>query len=236
MSGIKSKDFSQSNGSAPGPEGLANLQKQDQQDQAALHAAVGSRAVRTAVECAKASVKLWRSGSDLSVKSFEIECSTYAEISAGNWTVAISHQLLRELSECRQARLPNETGGVLVGVFDTQHRRIYIVDQIPSPPDSGEWPTAYYRGVEGVPEELERISTCTGRQVVYAGEWHSHPDQCSVDPSEDDREVFAWLHHHQQLNGLPPLMVIAGEQGITGWYVSDLVAGRGDYKLSVQLP
>lgn len=206
------------------------------QDQVALHAAIGARAIRTAVEGTKASVKLWRSGPDLSVMAYEIECSAYAEISAGNWTVAISHQLLHELSEYRQARLPNETGGVLVGVFDTQHRRIYIVDQIPSPPDSKEWPTAYYRGVEGVPEELERISTCTGRQVVYAGEWHSHPDQCPVNPSDDDREVFNWLQYHQQLNGFPPLMVIAGEQGITGWYVSDLVTGRGDYKLSARTP
>jgi hypothetical protein len=31
-------------------------------------------------------------------------------------------------------------------------------------------------------------------------------------------------------------MAIAGEQGLTGWYVSDLVSGRGDYKLSARTP
>lgn len=204
------------------------------QDQVALHAAIGARAVRVAVSTPTASLMLWRSGSDLSVTAYPIDPSAYAEIPAGYWTIAVSHQLLGELIEHRQSRLPNETGGVLVGVFDTQYRRIYIVDQIPSPPDSREWPTAYYRGVEGVPEELERISACTGRQVVYAGEWHSHPDQCPVDPSEDDQEVFGWLHYHRQWDGLPPLMLIVGEQGRTGWYVTDLVAGRGDYQHSGQ--
>lgn len=202
------------------------------QDQVSLHAAIGARAVRTAVEGEKASVKLWRSGPDLSVLSYEIECSTYAEISAGYWTVTISHQLLNELSAQRQARLPNETGGVLVGVFDTQRRRVYIVDQIPSPPDSQEWPTAYYRGIEGVPEEIDRIGNCTGKQVVYAGEWHSHPDRCPVDPSDDDKEVFSWLHYHRQQDGLPPLMAIVGEKGISGWYASDLKLGRGNYQLT----
>jgi integrative and conjugative element protein (TIGR02256 family) len=201
------------------------------QDQVALHAAIGARAVRTSVAEPSARIKVWRAQSDLTVVAHEIEVSAYAEMTVGNWTVAIPHQLLREISEQRQARLPNETGGVLVGVFDTQHRRVYIVDLIPSPADSQESPTGYIRGVEGVAAELTRIGECTGRQVVYVGEWHSHPDRYPVKPSETDKHLFASLQRERQAEGLPAVMAIAGERGITGWYVADISTGGGEYTL-----
>lgn len=205
--------------------GCRDVSVQLPQDQVALHAAIGARAVRTAVAESGSRIKIWRAQPDLTVIAHEIEVFPYVEMRVGSWTVAVSQQLLREISKQRQERLPNETGGVLVGVFDTQHRRLYIVDHISSPTDSQEWPTAYYRGVEGVPEELTRISECTGRQVVYVGEWHSHPDRCSVRPSEDDKELFAYLQHERLTDGLPAVMAIAGEHGTTGWYVADIAAG-----------
>jgi len=38
----------------------------------------------------------------------------------------------------RYAKLPNETGGVLMGTFDTSEKIIYVVLVLPSPPDSIE--------------------------------------------------------------------------------------------------
>jgi hypothetical protein len=135
------------------------------------------------------------------------------------------------MSQLRQERLPNETGGILLGVFDTQRERVYVVDFIPSPSDSQEWPTAYYRGVTGVPERLAQVSARTGRQVAYAGEWHSHPNGCPTLPSTDDQLVFAWLRQHRRFDGLPALMAIAGEHDTTSWYVGDLAAGGDTYSL-----
>ncbi|NML68183.1 hypothetical protein HHL22_23530 [Hymenobacter sp. RP-2-7] len=195
------------------------------QDQAALHAAIGARAVRASVAEPGARIKIWRAQPDLTVVADEIEVSLHTEMTVNSWTVAVPHQVLREISEQRQARLPNETGGVLVGVFDTQHRRVYIVDHIPSPTDSQESPIAYIRGVGGVSEELARISECTGRQVVYVGEWHSHPDGYSTQPSEDDKNLFATLQRESQTGGLPAVMAIAGEHETTSWYVADIAAG-----------
>lgn len=205
------------------------------QEQVALHAAIGARAVRMAVAEPAACIKIWRAQADLTVAADVVEVSSYVEVAVGVWTVVVSHQILQEIIALRQARLPNETGGVLVGVFDTQYRRVYIVDLIPSPADSQESPTGYIRGVEGVPEELQRIGECTGRQVVYVGEWHSHPDRYPVRPSEDDEELFAYLRYERQTDGLPAVMMIAGEQGTTGWYVGDIAAGPGEYQLSVKL-
>lgn len=203
------------------------------QEQVALHAAIGARAVRTAVAEPAARIKIWRAQADLTVAADVIEVSSYAEVAVSSWTIVVSHQLLQEIVALRQARLPNETGGVLVGIFDTQYRRVYIVDLILSPADSQESPTGYIRGVEGVPEELQRIGECTGRQVGYVGEWHSHPDRYPVRPSEDDKELFAYLQHERQTDGLPAVMMIAGEQGTTGWYVGDIATGPGKFQLPV---
>jgi hypothetical protein len=202
------------------------------QDQVALHAAIGARAVRMAVAEPGARLKIWRSQPDLTTTAYDVQASPYTEITAGNWTVVVSHQLLQEISDCRQVRLPNETGGILVGVFDTQQHRVYIVDHIRSPPDSQESPTGYVRGVEGVPEELARISDCTGRQVGYVGEWHSHPDRYPTDPSEDDKVLFSRLQYESKEKGLPAIMAISGAVGVTGWYVGDVTNGRGAHQLA----
>lgn len=204
------------------------------QDQVALHAAIGARAVRTTVAELEARLKIWQAQPDLTVTAHEIEVFPHTETVVGDWTVSLSQQLVQELHAQRQARLPNETGGILVGVFDTQQRRLYIVDLIPSPVDSLESPTAYVRGIEGVPAELARISECTGRQVVYVGEWHSHPDGYSIRPSEDDKNLFARLQRERQAEGLPAIMAIVGEDGALGWHVATMAANEEESHRSRQ--
>lgn len=201
------------------------------QEQVALHAAIGARAVRSAVAEPGARMKIWHAHPDLTVSGYELEVPAFSEVAAGSWTVVLPHSVVQDLRAQRQQRLPNETGGVLVGVFDTQYRRVYIVDYIPSPVDSQEQPTGYERGLAGVKQELNRIRACTGGQVVYVGEWHSHPDGYSTRPSTDDEDQFAWLQHEREADGLPAVMAIVGDRGASGWYVSDLATGVGMHHL-----
>jgi hypothetical protein len=107
--------------------------------------------------------------------------------------------------------LPNETGGVLIGAHDTQRRVLYLVDVLPSPSDSEEWPTLYVRGCRGLTQRISEIDEITGGQLGYAGEWHSHPRDCGPSPSGDDRKVFTWLQDHMSLEGLPAAMLVVGE-------------------------
>jgi hypothetical protein len=65
------------------------------------------------------------------------------------WSIVLDGWLLEKLLRLRSERLPNETGGVLIGAFDTFHRVCSIVDVLSSPPDSKEWPTSYIRGCLG---------------------------------------------------------------------------------------
>jgi hypothetical protein len=58
--------------------------------------------------------------------------------------------------------------------------------------------------------------------LQYVGEWHSHPDGCSTNPSNDDLKVFSWLTEHMIGDGLPAVMAIVGEAGDISWFVGSM--------------
>jgi integrative and conjugative element protein (TIGR02256 family) len=130
--------------------------------------------------------------------------------------------LLSRLRALRATKLPNETGGVLIGSYDLQRRIVYVVDTIPSPPDSKEWPTLYIRGSEGLRQAVQEVDRRTAGSLQYVGEWHSHPDGYGCGASEDDRKVFGWMTAHLSADGLPGLMIIVGAAGQTGIYLGQI--------------
>lgn len=193
------------------------------QDLTALHAATGARTYRRVVgDDVGPTVEIWRANKDGTVNSVTIDPSGHQEFDVGGWTVSVSQRVLRNMWEQRSARQPNETGGVLVGAFDTERRRVYVVHGIPSPPDSEEWPTAYRRGIEGLQGELSEIDRRTGGQLEYVGEWHSHPDGASTRASEDDIVLFEWLSDHRRMDGLPAMMAIVGDSYRSRWFLGAL--------------
>lgn len=188
-------------------------------DAVMLHGAISARAVRTlgADSCSR----IWRTAQDLSSVVVDVPLESYVEIIIGEWTVSVAQRILDDASRQRIAHLPNETGGVLIGTFDTSRRRLYVVDFIPAPPDSVEWPTAYIRGAVGLVEAVGNIKTTTAHQLGYVGEWHSHPRGASLTPSGDDEMLFAWLSDHRRFDGLPAVMAIFGD-GRSSWFVGNL--------------
>ena len=192
------------------------------QDLVGLHAAIAARAVRDALRSPVASARVWRAAEDRSVSVVPIDVSEYTEVTEDGWTIVLADRLRQALVEQRANRLPNETGGALVGTFDAQRQRIYLVDHVPAPRDSVEHPTAFVRGSEGLPEAFENVARATAGQLDYAGEWHSHPDGHSTLPSQDDAALFAWLSRHRLVDGFPPLMLIAGEGPVLATYIGAL--------------
>lgn len=191
-----------------------DVSSQIPQDRVALLSAVASHAVKSVIQESDPSIKIWHSSEDFGLSVKEIPFSTYDSLIAGEWTIWISKRVVSSINEQRLAELPNETGGVLVGAFDTVCRYIYIVEQIASPPDSQEWPTAYIRGTEGLKENLSSVGIHTANQLQYIGEWHSHPVGVAALPSEDDLTLFTWLSEHRQADGFPAVMVIVGDDEI----------------------
>jgi len=144
-----------------------------------------------------------------------------AESKLGNWRLCADTRLIERVCELRAKTLPCETGGVLVGAFDTQRRVVYVVDTVPSPPDSEEWPNLYIRGAKGLASKIRSIEATTLYNLRYVGEWHSHPDGSSSQPSTDDLKALDWLSREMNAVGLPALMAIVGESPDCGWFIKE---------------
>lgn len=186
------------------------------QDCVATLAGIAARAVRQALTDERASIRLWRTAPDLSVTAHSVPVSGGRRFGRGPWSVHVDEDLLLRLGELRAARLPRETGGVLIGSCDLERSILYVVDTIPSPPDSTEYPHMYVRGVSGLEGLVERTRTATGNNLYYVGEWHSHPDGCGTGQSPDDRILMDWITAYMAHEGLPGLMLIAGADGNVG--------------------
>ena len=188
------------------------------EDQVACHAAIGARAVRTVLAQDEASIGIWSSASDLTTRAIHILPAQAVVLKIGEWTLITDELLLTKLQLVRGKKLPNETGGVLVGSWDLMRRIVYAVDTIPAPLDSEERTTLFIRGSAGLRDRVKKAGERTGGMIQYLGEWHSHPDGYGTVPSKDDCNVFGWLSEKTQEDGFPPVMLIVGEHGVR-WFL-----------------
>lgn len=190
------------------------------QELVALHSAICSRAFRNAISDDSAKIMFWKvNPADLSVKNFGFSPSKMGEIKIDDWIVYLDEWLIHKFRTARVSKLPNETGGILVGSFDMQRKVVYIVDTLLSPPDSQEWPTVYIRGCQGLTQKMKEIGDSTLGKLEYVGEWHSHTTDSFCLPSGDDRKAFAWLADMRKPDGLPAIMLIAGNSNTYAIYL-----------------
>ena len=183
-------------------------------DRVSVLAAIGAHAVQAAAGNPSAQIGVWKlDPSSFNVTSIQVPVANVVREELGGWTLIADNALIDKLKELRAAKLPKETGGILLGFFDHEARRVYVVDTVPSPPDSEEWPTYYIRGSESLDREMDRVARVTAGNVEYVGEWHSHPEACSTRPSQDDLKLFLWLTGHMADEGQPAVMVIVGDRG-----------------------
>jgi len=178
----------------------------------ALHSGIAAGTLQRVLRGEKAFIGIWHADDNMGVRSFAVKPSLLEEFSANGWTLATDETFLNRIAKLRGKKSKKETGGVLIGSFDQKTKTIYLVDTICSPPDSEEWPTLYIRGCEGLKANVDEIVGRSDGQIGYVGEWHSHPDGYTTEPSEDDRTVFRWLDDHMVRDGRPPVMLIAGEK------------------------
>ncbi len=187
------------------------------QDAVAVHSGLLSHAIRRAAGQPRASVVIsrWsREGGAVSVVKPAIQVPT--DIEAAGWRLRIHPEVLAQLRELRRQHLPNETGGVLLGLVDRAQRQMAIIGLLPAPSDSDAWPTSFMRGSNGLTTSVGNIVKRTLGNIGYVGEWHSHPDGHNSRPSELDVVAVALCAPHTRADALPTVMVIvaAGEIGL----------------------
>jgi hypothetical protein len=192
--------------------GCRDISNELGQDVIGTWAGVATSELRRSVTINDASLIIFNRNANGSIHRRRQSITDVTSVKFNSWTVRIDKWVKAKLARMRSERLPNETGGILLGNFDTYHKICYIIDIIGSPPDSSEWPTSYIRGVKGLREQVENAQARTLGNVTYVGEWHSHPKGCRAKPSEDDLKAYAWLVELMNFDSLPAVMLIVADE------------------------
>jgi len=183
-----------------------------------VFAGVVSEKIKTSLISEDATAEIWLVQKDFALKNIKAKISDEIRIVENGWEIVTDQLLLQNLHSMRKDRLPNETGGVLIGFYDFVNKKIYVADFIQSPEDSEEWPTGYIRGCEGLVNAVNTVQKMSLGHFQYIGEWHSHPDGASTKPSATDQKAMEYFKEHMDKACLPTLMLIVGEKDET-WVV-----------------
>ncbi|MYA88716.1 MAG: hypothetical protein F4X97_09750 [Boseongicola sp. SB0662_bin_57] len=134
-------------------------------------------------------------------------------LEADGWTIGMADIVARRLQDLRQASLPDETGGILLGVVDHSRCRIEVAMGLGAPPDSAGTPASFERGVQDTLDSIADARERTMHQLSYVGEWHSHPRGARTVPSVIDAAQLLALRDELLAEQRPPVMVIVGDRG-----------------------
>lgn len=189
------------------------------QDDVATASGILAKQLRSLPNSATASV--WRMLDEGSIAKTAIPLSPVVEHHDGGWQILVSANVVQKADRLRAARLPTETGGVMVGYFDIPRESLYVVDVLPAPPDSIEHNAAFIRGFSGLQAQMKQITERTGGQVAYVGEWHSHPDGAGLGMSDDDKELLATIADDMRVDGRPGVIMIVGSDADVRFHVMD---------------
>jgi proteasome lid subunit RPN8/RPN11 len=178
---------------------------------AAMLSAIAARGITASLGDDGASIRIWTVTDEGEVHLFARSAAPVARSQLGAWSVSCDEVLLATLARHREARLPHETGGILLGIIDVSRRSIHVAHALPQPEDSRGSPAGFERGVVGLSNAVAQAIEASMHQLRYIGEWHSHPRGSLPWPSGIDLKQLAWLHGELQSEGLPALMAIAAD-------------------------
>src|SRR5690606_35775565 len=161
-------------------------------------------------------IRIWQQATEQgSVAVYDIPVETERALPLDDdLTVFLDAGVEQRLREWRRHGFPNETGGVLLGYYDSNVGTLVIVDALPAPPDSKATAGSFERGIEGLKEAVDEAARRTAGIVGYVGEWHSHPKGHSASPSRDDSIQLIHLALGMGDDGLPGVQLIVGESDL----------------------
>lgn len=111
-----------------------------------------------------------------SLNSQIIPVPDFSEVpSRQEWKTYISKPVIDQMRELMRSKVPNETGGALLGSVFLYPKTIVITGIIKAPADSLERPKLFILGVDGLKKSIKDIEKKTNGKVTYLGTWHSHP-------------------------------------------------------------
>ncbi len=185
------------------------------QEGVAVHAGLLSHRIRKAAASSDAAVVINRWSREIgAVSVVNVAATAPIAVVIAGWQVLLHSAVVQQLVEQRTKNLPDETGGILVGVVDRTQHSLAVIGMMPAPPDSDAWPTSFIRGSNGLATMVSRTLKRTLGNVAYVGEWHSHPDRHDATPSVPDIAAVAICSPNTRADGLPTLMIIMASEEI----------------------
>lgn len=176
------------------------------------HAATQSEQLMMVSEDEGATIRVWvRDINTGGVQRFTVPVEEQVSHRLGSFTGYLDKGLESKLFKLREAALPSETGGVLLGYWDFNINALVLVDALPAPTDSVANHESFVRGTAGLLDEIAEVQRRTAGIVGYVGEWHSHPQGVRAQPSTDDLEQLATLAVRMAEDGMPVASLIVGE-------------------------
>lgn len=174
--------------------------------------------IRFASEQDDAQIRIWQDDLNTGCRSLTevvvYKTKTNVNHTGSEFQVFWDEGIETKVRTLREAALPNETGGILVGYHDMVRKSVFIVDALPEPADSIGKPTSFVRGTEGIVDTLLEISNRTANNVGYIGEWHSHPNGAPANMSGLDRIQLAELAERLLGDGLAAYQMIVAKNEI----------------------
>jgi Prokaryotic E2 family A/Prokaryotic homologs of the JAB domain/ThiF family len=155
---------------------------------AAILSALAARGILAALASEEAAIAVWILSPDGEVELVRRNGQSVTHMQLGTWTIAYDTGLLDNLGAMRRSKLPNETGGVLLGIADMSRKSVHIAHALPEPVDSRASQTEFERGVANLTAQVSGAIAASLHQLRYVGEWHSHPDRAVAMPSYVDLE------------------------------------------------
>ena len=180
-----------------------------------LHGATLARQVRKAVANEQAKICIWSYDEDTGgISPYNIPVTSSRSTQIDSWTVIWDLGFEKTMQAERRTRLPNETGGMLLGIVDHKTKTITLVAWTLEPLGSIATPGTFVRGTEGQAELINECQRRTAGIVSYVGEWHSHPLRHSAKPSADDKKQLASITDEFAISSTTPMMMIVAAYSI----------------------
>jgi integrative and conjugative element protein (TIGR02256 family) len=179
----------------------------------ALLSAYISREIGRMLKNEEGKIVVWRT-EDSRVNRVQATAIGWRRLSVADWSVALSEQVVEFLVGRRRGALPSETGGVLLGVLDMEAQSIHVSLAFDAPSDSKRDPNGFERGIAGLRSKIAHATEASAGQLVYVGEWHSHPAGYTATPSTKDLLQLAELAELLDMNNVPALMAIVNDDGV----------------------
>ena len=116
-----------------------------------------------------------------------------------------------------------ETGGILIGRYNTEHDTALVTQASAPPPDSCKGRMQFWRGTKN----LQRLLDSAWRKgEYYLGEWHYHPRRLAQ-PSAMDIRQMKCIAKSIQYRSPEPILIIIGGLPPADWDISVAVFPRG---------